>query len=57
MNTSKRLELLLSIWWLLLPVGIGLVILGVLTGASPLRQGGPILIGLGCLFCGTVGAF
>jgi hypothetical protein len=44
-------------WWLWLPLGIALIVVGVVTGSNPVEQGGPILIGVACLFWGLAGAY
>jgi hypothetical protein len=48
---------MLSLWWLFLPIGAALIVIGIVERSDAFTEGGPILIGSGCLLWGGLGAF
>jgi uncharacterized membrane protein HdeD (DUF308 family) len=55
----RRRERILSLWWLWLPLGAALIVIGIIRGTNLLGylRGGPVTIGTLILLWGIAGAW
>ena len=56
-DAGRRRVWMLRLWWVWVPVGVALIIYGLVSGSDLGQRGGPFLIGLFLLIWGARGAW